>query len=226
MPDETLPDQIANQLRRDILRGVLAPGATIKERDNAADLGVSRTPMREAIRILAKEGLLQLRPARSPIVANPSWKEISDCIDVVRALEQLSGSQACERASDDEIEAIAQIQARMEAESDTMDEVELFEIDMAFHVAIVQASHNSALTELHGALLSRLWRARYLGSRMGRDQSRVFREHREIIDGLRRRDASAVQSDMLSHLERLKDQIHQFFDAEADAQDREKQAAR
>ncbi|MEQ9673915.1 MAG: winged helix-turn-helix domain-containing protein, partial [Roseovarius indicus] len=69
MAEGILAEQIANQLRRDILRGKLAPGASIKERDNAAEMGVSRTPMREAIRILAQDGLVILRPARSPIVA-------------------------------------------------------------------------------------------------------------------------------------------------------------
>ena len=68
MPDLTLPEQIAQSLRRDILRGRLSPGDSIKERDNAAERGVSRTPRREAIRILAQEGLVILRPSRSPIV--------------------------------------------------------------------------------------------------------------------------------------------------------------
>jgi len=63
MPDQTLPEKLANQLRRDILRGRLVPGDSLKERDQAAELGVSRTPMREAIRIVAREGLITLRPA-------------------------------------------------------------------------------------------------------------------------------------------------------------------
>ena len=67
MAEHSLPDQIADELRRDILRGRLVPGDAIKERDNATEMGVSRTPLREAVRILAKEGLVDLRPARSPI---------------------------------------------------------------------------------------------------------------------------------------------------------------
>ncbi|MDN3722463.1 GntR family transcriptional regulator [Roseibium salinum] len=97
MSEPNLADEIAARLRRDILRGKLPPGSAIKERDNALELGVSRTPMREAIRILAKEGLVILRPSRSPVVARPSFKEISDQVAVLVALEKFSAELACEK---------------------------------------------------------------------------------------------------------------------------------
>ncbi|MDZ4134172.1 MAG: GntR family transcriptional regulator, partial [Paracoccaceae bacterium] len=84
--EHSLAEQIASSLRRDILLGKLAPGALIKERDSSADRGVSRTPLREAIRILASEGLVVLRPSRSPVVANPSLKEIIDDLVVMNTL--------------------------------------------------------------------------------------------------------------------------------------------
>lgn len=211
MADENRFEHIANRLRRAILRGDLAPGSPIKERDNATEMGVSRTPMREAIRQLANEGLVILRPSRSPIVADPSWKEISDCMDLVRALELLSGELACAKATDAEIEQIAAIQAKMEAQSDEIDEIDLFEIDMEFHVAIVRASHNVPLAETHRALLSRLWRARFLGSRAGRNQDRVYAQHNAILTALRNRDSAAYQAELRSHLSILKQQIRQFY---------------
>ncbi len=211
MAEENRFEHIANRLRRGILRGDLAPGSPIKERDNAAEMGVSRTPMREAIRQLANEGLVVLRPSRSPIVADPSWKEISDCMDLVRALELLSGELACAKATDEEIDQIAAIQARMEAESNSIDEIDLFEIDMEFHVAIVRASHNIPLAETHRSLLSRLWRARFLGSRAGRNQDRVFAQHQAILAALRARNAAAFQAELRNHLSILKQQIRQFY---------------
>ncbi|QDC08679.1 GntR family transcriptional regulator [Oceanicola sp. D3] len=212
MADKLLPEQIAKRLRREILRGALRPGASIKERDNAAELGVSRTPMREAIRILSLEGLVELRPSRSPIVADPTWKEVVDNLEVLKALELLSGELAVAHATEAEIDAAAAVQARMEELAPTTDEIDLFEIDMEFHSAIVRASGNPALAETHGTYLAKLWRARFLGSRIGRSQQRVFDEHNGIIQGLRDRDKRKVKVTISAHLDALRRQIRRHFD--------------
>lgn len=203
MSDQTLPEQIAQTLRRDILRGKLSPGDSIKERDNAAEMGVSRTPMREAIRILAKEGLVILRPSRSPIVANPSLQEITDAIEVLTCLELTAAELACRRASDAEIRAIQEIQQHMEAVYDTVDPIDVFEIDMGFHVAIVRASHNPAMAEAHNAYLSRMWRARYLSAVRKRSRDRVLAQHRAIVAALLARNAADLTEHLESHLEHL-----------------------
>ena len=213
MTNPTLRAQIANHLRRDILRGKLAPGAPIKERDNAAELGVSRTPMREAIRILAKEGLVILRPARSPIVANPTLKEVSDQIEVLIALEILSGRLAVENATDDEIAAIRERNERFIREFDTADVLDRFEMDMDFHFAIAQASHNAALAETHRAYLERLWRARFLSARNRHTKERVIQQHCEIVRGLEGRD---VTGEIHAHLKNLLDAIRDKFSDTAD----------
>lgn len=200
MPKTMLPEQIANQLRRDILRGRLAPGSSIKERDSAAEMGVSRTPMREALRILAKEGLIELRPSRSPLVANPSIKEISDQVVVMIALEQLSAELACAHASDDDIARIGQICEVMAAEFDRMDPLEMFEIDMSFHTSVARASGNQALAEAHGAFLARLWRARYLSAVRRRNRERVVSQHRRIVEALGARDPGALREAIDRHL--------------------------
>jgi DNA-binding GntR family transcriptional regulator len=218
MADRNLPEHIANQLRRDILRGTLAPGATIKERDSAAGLAVSRTPMREAIRILANEGLVVLRPSRSPIVANPGLKEIADAIDVLRALELLSGELACRHATDDEIARIRAIHERMTEVYGKIDTLELFEIDMSFHLAIAAASHNAALAETHRAFLARLWRARYLSARRQSSRERVLRQHGAIVAGLEARDPARVQHEIQAHLEALLDNIRHLFADDTPAQ--------
>ncbi|KUF12099.1 GntR family transcriptional regulator [Pseudoponticoccus marisrubri] len=214
MPGLTLPEQIANQLRRDILRGKLPPGATIKERDSAAELGVSRTPMREAIRILAKEGLVVLRPARSPIVAQPSFRDVADNIEVLSALELLSAELACARASEEQIAEIVAVQDRMAASYDTLDLIDVFELDMKFHRAIARASNNAVLAETHRAILSRLWRARYLSASRKKSRDRVLAQHSAIVEGLRARDAQAVRNHLHSHLEQLLVNVREFFETE------------
>ncbi len=215
MTEQILAEQIATQIRRDILRGKLPPGTSIKERDNAAEMGVSRTPMREAIRVLAKEGLVQLRPSRSPIVAQPSYKEVSDQAQVLIALEKLSAELACQNASDAEIDHIANIVDVMAREFDTTDPLDMFEIDMSFHTAIAEASRNAALAQTHCSFLQKLWRARYIAARQRRNRERLVAEHSRIVDGLRARDPKAVRDAIENHLWHLADDIREVIEAEA-----------
>lgn len=217
MTDGTLPEQIAARLRREILRGGLPPGTPVKERDHAAEMGVSRTPMREAIRILAKEGLVQLRPARSPIVATPSFEEIAHYIEVMAALENQSARLACARASDAQIDEIAGMAQRMEREYDHSDMLDVFEIDMGFHRAIASAAGNPVLAEMHQALLARLWRARFLSASRKRSRDRVLQQHADIVAALRARDADLVSTHVGAHLDHLSINVANFFQAEAAA---------
>ncbi len=211
MSEDTLAEAIAYELRREILRGNLPPGATIKERDNAERQGVSRTPMREAIRILAKEGLVQLRPLRSPVVADPSLTEIIDQIRVLHALELLSGELACEHATDGEIAAIGALKDGIEAIYGEADTLDVFELDMQFHSAIVAASHNAALAETHGSYMARLWRARYLSARRKLSRDRVLRQHKAIHAALAARDAGAIKTEIGAHLGSLVSNIQDHF---------------
>lgn len=214
MSDQNLPDKIAHKLRRDILLGHLPPGATIKERDSAADMGVSRTPMREAIRKLADEGLILLRPSRSPIIANPSIKEAEDAARVLMMLELYSAELACEHATDDEIAHIARIQQRMHDQYDDLDAIDRFEIDMEFHRAIALASHNDALAKTHKEYLDRLWRVRFLSARTLRTKARVLRQHSTICAGLQNRDKRAVRRELQSHLTHFVNNIVRHLQAE------------
>ncbi|PRY86885.1 GntR family transcriptional regulator [Donghicola tyrosinivorans] len=217
MIEETLAEQIARQLRRDILRGKLAPGSSIKERDNAAEMGVSRTPMREAIRILAKEGLVILRPARSPIVAEPSIKEISDQVEVLLALEKLSAELACKNATEEDLAELERIQEYVDLNFDGSDPLDMFEVDMSFHSAIARASGNDVIADMHRTLLERLWRARYLAARRRRNRARVVLQHGAILDALKARDRVAALEAIEAHLGHLEHDIREVIEQEAEA---------
>ncbi len=214
MADHSLPEQIAAELRRDILRGKLVPGSPVKERDTALELGVSRTPMREAIRMLAQEGLVVLRPARSPLVADPPFDEVVDQLIVLQALEKLSGDLACKNATDADIAHIVDIAERMEATFYTADRLDSFETDMEFHMAIARASRNRALAETHHAYLARLWRIRYLTSRRRKNRAVVLEQHAKILDALRRRDRQALDGALEDHTGHLADDMRQLFELE------------
>ncbi|OSP55981.1 GntR family transcriptional regulator [Pseudoruegeria sp. SK021] len=210
-PAGTLARKIANDLRRNILLGVLEPGSAVKERDNAEEMGVSRTPMREAIRILAQEGLIILRPSRSPIIANPSLQETSDDLEVIIALEVLSGELACRNASDADLAALVAINKRLVAAYDQADPLVLFEIDMDFHRAIALAAHNPALARTHAAYLGRLWRTRFLNGRRRRNRQRVILQHGAILDGLLARHPEATGTAIRVHLENLMPKTREFY---------------
>ena len=207
--DPTLAEQVAKQLRRRILRGDLLPGAPVKERDTASTMGVSRTPMREAIRILSKEGLIVLRPSRSPIVAELNYKSVSDQAEVLTALEKLSAELACKNATPTDLDELQGIVDYMAANFYDTDPLDMFEIDMSFHTAIAKASHNEALVETHRFYSQRLWHARYLAARQRRNRERVVTQHTAILAAMRARDASAARAAIDTHLWQLSEDIRQ-----------------
>lgn len=212
MGDATLPERIANRLRRDILRGELLPGDQIKERDLAARMEASRTPIREAIRILAKQGLIELRPARSPIVADPSFEELRDAIEVLQALELLSGRMACERATKTEIAKIRALHEELSEKYDSIDTLDSFEIDMRFHRAIALAAHNEPLAEMHQTMLERLWHARYMSASQRRARDRVRSQHGNIVEALESGDAARMRTELEAHLSAMVENIQWQFE--------------
>lgn len=214
--DKTFPAGIAARLRREILTGVLPPGSPLKERDNAQRLGVSRTPLREAVRILGQEGLITLRPLRSPVIADPSLDEVLDEIAVLRQLEIFSGGLACQKATPDEIEVIAQLAADVAADHATGDEVDVFDRDMRMHSAIVDAAHNAALSRTYREYLARLWRVRFVSARERTDAARVLADHEEMIAALRSRDSQRMTAALAAHLDAMvRKLIHHFQNRES-----------
>lgn len=215
MAEEILADQIAARLRRKILRGQILPGHPIKERDTASELGISRTPMREAIRILAKEGLVNLRPARSPIVAQLDRQSAIDQSEVLLGLEMMSAEIACRNATAKDFKKIEKILKNMAVNFNETDPLEMFELDMLFHIAIAEASHNQALVATHRAYTQRLWHARYLSAVRRRNRERVVSEHTQILAALHSRDPQNARAAIRSHLWHMGDDIRIVLDAES-----------
>ncbi|MDO5603623.1 MAG: GntR family transcriptional regulator [Paracoccus sp. (in: a-proteobacteria)] len=211
----TIPASVAAQLRREILIGAIPPGSAIKERDHAERLGISRTPLREAVRILAKEGLIVLRPQRSPVVANPTLDEVRDELAVLRIIEHASGKIACESATVADIERVAKLAGAVEAQYDSGDKIDVFNLDMALHSAIVQAGHNAALIRTHREYLQRLWRIRFLSARQRHERDRVLADHRGMAEALARRDATALQACISRHSAAMQTNIEAHFHREA-----------
>ena len=197
----SLSEDAAGRLREMILLEKLPAGTLLPERNLAEALKISRTPMREAIRLLADEGLVSYTPSRRPYVADPSPEEIHKSLRVQGALEALAGEWACKLASDEEIETVKTLNTAFIKARQTDKKLEAFRLDMAFHEAIVAASKNEMLVEIHAKMNARLWRVRFLSSQREAGLDATLKEHQMIIDALSVRDGAATSAAMKHHLE-------------------------
>ena len=196
----SLAEQSADKLRELILLEKLPPGLSLNERDLSQLLGISRTPVRDAIRQLEIEGLVDYSETRRPQVANPSIETLTHWLLVQGALEGLAGEQACEKATDEELSGIAALQEEMVALAETDDRLALFSLDMEFHRAIVAAAHNPPLLDTHKQYNSRLWRARFVSSQRRANREQQMRKHQAIVDALMKRDKDVASAALIAHL--------------------------
>ena len=198
---KSLAEEAAAALRRLILLEQLPPGAAIPERDLADGLGISRTPMREALRQLEIEGLVEFTTTRRARVANPSLDELAHYLVVLGALEALAGEGACTNATNDEIAQIDELNTRMRETSSTAEPLDFFNVDMAFHRAIVRASRNPPLIETHRQYNARLWRARFISSRRRLNRDGTLQQHDNIASAIAERDRQACAQALRGHLD-------------------------
>lgn len=211
---KSLAERVADELRDLVLLEKLNPGAAIPERETAEALGISRTPLRESLRILAAEGLIEIEPNKAPRVANPSLDEIESLLQVQGALEGLAGALACTHATDEEIADIRQMETSMRESSRAnrgTDSLEFFQLDMTFHEAIVTASGNTALQSTHRNYNGRLWRARFISSRLQVNRAGTLNQHADIVTALEARNADACSAALQKHLATGYDNIKSVF---------------
>ena len=196
----SLSAEAANALRELILLEKLAPGTPVPERDLAEGLRISRTPLKDALRILETEGLIEYGPTRRPRVADPSLEEIEQNILVLSALEALAGELACLAATDKDIAEIQALETSMHALPPNSTALDFFHLDMEFHARIVAASGNEPLAATHKQYNARLWRARFMSSRQEDRRSNTLAEHGAITKALVARDAAATAIELRKHL--------------------------
>ncbi len=194
--DEYLPlrDVVFNTLRRAILKGELEPGERLMEIALANKLGVSRTPIREAIRKLELEGLVIMIPRKGAEVARITEKDLRDVLEVRTSLEKLAIELACDRITDEEI---ADLKETCQAFSDSLGSDELTtmaEKDVAFHDVIFRATKNARLIQILNNLREQMYRYRLEYLKDIEARPRLVEEHNKILDAVIRRDKeSAVQ---------------------------------
>src|SRR5690606_25552615 len=159
-----LHSEVADRLRDLIVQGEFEPGTRLNERLLTERFGISRTPLREAIKMLASEGLVQLLPNRGAVVTAITRKSALDMFQVMGVLESLAGELACARATDQDIEEIANLHATMRRHYKRRELNEYFRLNQEIHQRIVDCAGNKELADIYRRLSVRLRRARYMAN--------------------------------------------------------------
>lgn len=188
--DEFLPlrDVVFNTLRKAILTGVLKPGERLMEVHLANQLGVSRTPIREAIRKLELEGLVIMIPRRGAEVAKITEKSMQDVLEVRRALDVLSAELACERITEEELVLLAIACQDFERAITTKDTTVIAMADVALHDVIIKATGNARLQQLTHNLAEQMYRYRFVYIKDVSQHNRLIAEHKFIYDSIQARN--------------------------------------
>ncbi len=197
----SLHDELVGRIRDMIIEGQLAPGSRIHEGQLGQALGVSRTPLREALKFVASEGLIDLVPGRGGIVRRLTPRDVRNMLDVLTALETLAGRLACRNATDAQIAEVRQMHDQMMELYADRQRLEYYKLNQAIHSAIAALSGNDFLMATHEAIQSRLKRIRFIGNEAPDNWSGALQEHVEMIDALERRDEAALSEVLTRHLE-------------------------
>lgn len=216
--DEFLPlrDVVFNTLRRAILTGELKPGERLMEIHLANRLGVSRTPIREAIRKLELEGLVTMIPRRGAEVAQITEKSLQDVLEVRRALDALSVELACDRISEEALTALGDACEAFAMATKTKDTKKMAEADVALHDIIVRAADNSRLVSLVNNLSEQMYRYRFEYLKDASAHGQLIEEHRIIYESIRKKDKKTAAETAKLHIDNQEQSIMKQLRLEKD----------
>ena len=200
--DEYLPlrDVVFQTLRKAILRGELKPGERLMEIALANRLGVSRTPVREAIRMLEQEGLVIMIPRKGAQVAQITMKDLNDVLEVRLGLEELAMQFACKRITQEEIGEMKQALEEIERLQEAEDVTALAEADVAFHDIIYKATDNKRLNQIINNVREQMYRYRVEYLKDSRTRGTLLKEHREIYEAVAGRDEERAKACIRCHI--------------------------
>ena len=196
----TRADELRNLLADEIMRGRLAPGMPLEELEIARRFGVSRTPVREAIRQLAASGLVEARPHRSAIVTRPSSARLRAMFSVLSELEALCAGLAAVAMTDEERRQLEVLHARLAELAARRDPQRFHAMNEQFHGAIYAGSHNEYLAEVTFATRRRLSPFSHLQFHAAGRLTLASGEHARVVDAILRGDRDAAAAEMRAHI--------------------------
>ena len=197
----SLHEEVVTHLRDMIIEGELKPGQRLPERELCERFGISRTPLREAIKVLASEGLVELPPNRGATVTELSPEDMRGMLQVIGVLEMLAGELACTVATDEEIRSVVAMHYEMMAQYAKRDRLAYFKLNQAIHAEIVRISHNATLGHAHAGLSARMRQIRYYGNRYPERWEKAVAEHETFIVALEARDGAELGRQLRAHMD-------------------------
>lgn len=201
--DQIMPlrEEVFYTLREAILKGNLKPGTRLKEISLANELGVSRTPVRDAIRKLELEGLVVMEANKGACVAEIARQELNDVLELRRGLEELAIRKACERITDEELQNLEKAAEEFGSLVSGRDLKELAEADVHFHDVIYRASHNRRLVQLLNNLREQMYRFRMEYLKDEASRKLLDAEHKEIVRAIREKDVERAHRYICQHID-------------------------
>ena len=207
IPRAALHEQVTYRLRELLVEGAIAPGAKLNERELALQLNVSRTPLREAIKMLAAEGLVELLPNRGAVAVSLSEQDVRNTFEVMAGLEGMSGELAAQRISEAQLTEIKALHFEMLAAHARRDLSTYYRINAQIHRAINTAASNDVLTTTYSQVNARLQALRFRSNQDEAKWSRAVAEHGQMIDALSKRDGAALKAVLVQHLQHKRDVV-------------------
>jgi len=210
-----LRDVVFNALREAILRGELYPGERLMEKQLAEKMGVSRTPIREAIRKLELEGLVIMVPRKGAQVAQITEKEVKDVLEVRATLEELAVKLACEKITKDQLDEMKMLLEEFHNLGDSTEVEKMVKIDIKFHGIIFESTNNDKLIQIVNNLGEQLYRYRvaYLNNK---DFHEIIKqEHTEILKAIENKDVELAVKKSLEHIRNQEESVIRMFREES-----------
>lgn len=207
IPREVLHQQVAVRLRQRIVEGQVAPGAKLNERTLSEQLQVSRTPLREAIKMLAAEGLVVLLPNRGAVVAQLSAQDVADTFEVIAGLEGQSGELAAARITEAELAEIRALHFEMLAAHTRRDLPTYYRLNALIHNQINAAARNPVLIQTYRTINARLQALRFRSNFDETKWGRAVEEHERMVEALAARDAAGLREVLVQHLAHKRDVV-------------------
>ena len=212
---QNLHEATFQTLKSLLVEGKIAPGSKLNERELAESLHVSRTPIREAIRRLDADGLVELIANRGAIAVQLSLEDVIHTFNVIADLEGFSGELAANNISDAILSELEALQYEMMASYARRDLSTYYKLNLRIHHLINQAANNPVLAQLFSQVNARIEALRFRSNQDGVKWEKAVEEHQEMLDALKARDSARMRRIMIQHVQNKRDVVVQLLKAEA-----------